>query len=32
MVLAASGRTADATADLERSIELFESQGEWSRR
>jgi class 3 adenylate cyclase/tetratricopeptide (TPR) repeat protein len=27
MVLAASGRTADATADLERSIELFERKG-----
>jgi predicted negative regulator of RcsB-dependent stress response len=27
MVLAASGRTADATADIERSIELFERKG-----
>jgi tetratricopeptide (TPR) repeat protein len=27
MVLAASGRSADATADLERSIELFERKG-----
>jgi class 3 adenylate cyclase/tetratricopeptide (TPR) repeat protein len=27
MVLAASGRTAEATADLERSIELFERKG-----
>lgn len=27
MVLAASGRTADATADLERSVELLERKG-----